>query len=83
MHAHSLTRGGLCQNYKAAFKWLPGKVHSVEVCALRGAGPHSKTLPQRPGECYDVIGGLRCFQTSKRDPKRGGFDELLSWEVLS
>lgn len=26
---------GRCQNYKAAFKWLPGSVHSVKVCALR------------------------------------------------
>lgn len=34
MHTLSDQRGR-CQNYKAAFKWLPGNVHSVKVCALR------------------------------------------------
>lgn len=24
-----------CQNYRSAFKWLPGNVHSVQVFALR------------------------------------------------
>lgn len=26
---------GRCQNYKTAFKWLPGNVHSVILCAFR------------------------------------------------
>lgn len=37
-----------------------------------------KTWPQTPGECYDVIGGLGCFQTSKSHPKCAGF--FLDWE---
>lgn len=68
---------GRCHNYKTAFKWLPGNVHSVRVYALR-VQAFVRKQRERPGECYDVIGGLRCFQTSKWDPKRGGFDEL-SW----
>lgn len=77
LHAHSLTRGVGARITRLAFKWLPGNVHSVKVCALRGAGlSYKKTLPQRLGECYDVIGGLGCFQTSKWNPKRGCLDEL-------
>ena len=72
---------GRCQNYKTAFKWLPGNVHSA-LC-IEGAGLRSKALPQRPEECYDVTGGLRCFQTSKWEPRSSGFDKLHSGGVLS
>lgn len=74
---------GRCQDCKTASKWLPGNVHSVKVCALRVETSVQKTLPHRPGECYDVIGGLGCFQTSKWDPRRGGFDGLLHWGTWS
>lgn len=80
LHAHSLTRG-----VGARFTRL--HLNGCQVVCTLWKFVHwewrPKTWPQTPGECYDVIGGLRCFQTSKWDPKRGGFVELPSWGVLS
>ena len=66
-------------NYSTAFKRLPGSMHSW---CIKGAGLQSKTLPQRPKECYDIIGELTCFQTSKWDDKTGGFDKPASTSVI-
>lgn len=71
---------GMNMDCKTAFKWLPGNVHFVILGALMVQVFCSKTLPQRPEECYGVIGELTCFQTSKWDPKRGGFEKLHSAE---
>lgn len=56
-------------NYETAFKRLPGSVHSVRLGARRVQALNPKTLPQRPKECYDIIGERTCFQTSKWDDK--------------
>ena len=77
LHAHSLTRGvgaritrlrlNGCQVMCTLWKSVHWGVQAFRT---------KKTLPQRLEECYDVIGGLGCFQTSKWNPKRGCLDEL-------